>query len=104
MTRTGRSPIHDLMAEDHVVTARAEETNYLKGRLKNMRKINTRIVKTVVFAVVFAAAAVVSVSAGAKDKPLNKAELKNLIANAETKAEHERIAQYFDAEAARYEA
>ena len=62
------------------------------------------IVKTSVFAGILALAAVVSLSAGAKDKPLTKAELKHLIANAETKADHERIAQYFDAEAARYEA
>ena len=48
--------------------------------------------------------AVVAVPAGAKDKQLSQQELKNLIANAETKAEHERIAQYFDAEAAKYEA
>ena len=70
-----------------------------------MRKLmSTRIIKTVVFAVVLALAAVVSVSAGAKDKLLTKAELKNLIVNGETKADHERVAQYFDAEAARYEA
>jgi hypothetical protein len=71
-----------------------------------MRKhlISTRIVKTVVLALVFALATVVSVSAAAKDKALTKAELKSLISNAETKAEHERIAQYFDTEAARYEA
>jgi hypothetical protein len=48
--------------------------------------------------------AVVSVPAGAADKPLTKSELKSLVANAETKADHERIAQYFEAEAARYEA
>ncbi len=56
---------------------------------------------------VFAAAiltAVVSVPTGAKDKPFSKSEIKNLIGNAETKADHERIAQYFDAEAARWEA
>ena len=46
----------------------------------------------------------VSVPAGAKDKVLSKSELKNLVANAETKADHERVAQYFDAEAAKYEA
>ena len=71
-----------------------------------MRKhlLSTRIVKTVVFATVLALAAVITVSAGAKDKALTKVELKSLISNAETKADHERIAQYFDAEAARYEA
>lgn len=46
----------------------------------------------------------VSVPAGAKDKPLSKSEVKALIATAETKAEHERIAQYFDAEATKYQA
>lgn len=34
---------------------------------------------------------------------LKKSELKNLIANAKTAAEHERIAQRFDAEAAQWE-
>jgi len=33
-----------------------------------------------------------------------KAEIKSLIANAETKADHERIARYFDAKAVKYEA
>jgi hypothetical protein len=70
-----------------------------------MRKhlISTRIVKTVVFATVLALASVITVSA-AKDKAFTKVEVKSLIANAETKADHERIAQYFDAEAARYDA
>ena len=46
----------------------------------------------------------VSVSAGADDaKLLKKAELRHLIANAETVADHERIAQHFDAEAAKWE-
>ena len=48
--------------------------------------------------------AMVSVPAGAADKPLTKAELKGLISSAETKVEHARIAQYFEAEAAKYEA
>lgn len=48
--------------------------------------------------------AVVSVPAGAKDKTISKSELRDLIANAKTPADHERIAQYFDAEAAKYEA
>jgi hypothetical protein len=71
-----------------------------------MRKhlTSTLLVKTVAFAVVFAFAASVSLSASPKNKPLSKAEVKNLIANSETKADHERMAQYFDAEAARYEA
>lgn len=67
--------------------------------------VNTRALRLAVFAVATAMlTAVVSVPAGAADNPLSKSELKNLISNAETKAEHERIAKYFDAEAARYEA
>jgi len=58
----------------------------------------------VFFTVVFALAGVISVSAADKDKTLTKTELKNLIVNGETKGDHERVAQYFDAEAARYEA
>ena len=45
----------------------------------------------------------VSVPAGAKEKSLTKNELKNLINSAEKKADHERIAQYYDAEATKYE-
>jgi len=74
---------------------------------KNMLNhlINTRTLRLAVFAVATAMlTAVVSVPAGAADKLLSKTELKGLIANAETKAEHERIAQYFDAEATKYEA
>src|SRR4051794_41881753 len=37
------------------------------------------------------------------DVKLSKSELKSLLANAEKKSDHERIAQYFDAEAAKYE-
>ena len=56
-------------------------------------------------AVAFAMLALVSVPAQAGDKPsLSKSELKDLIAHAATKADHERIAQYFDAEAVRYDA
>ena len=67
--------------------------------------INTRTLRLAIFAVATAMlTAVVSVPAGAKDKSLSKSELKNLISNAETKADHERIAQYFDAEATRYDA
>lgn len=67
--------------------------------------MNTRTLRLAVFAVATAMlTAVVSVPGGAKDKPLTKSELKNLIAHAETKADHERIAQYFDVEAAKYEA
>jgi hypothetical protein len=68
--------------------------------------MSTRTLSVAVFAVAAAMlTAVVSVPAGAKDKPLmSKSELKNLVANAETKADHERIAQYFDTEATKYEA
>ena len=67
--------------------------------------IKTRILRLAVFAVAIALApAIVSVPAAAKDKTLSKTELSHLIATAETKADHERIAQYFDAEAAKYEA
>ncbi len=67
--------------------------------------IKTRTLRLVVFAVATAMlTAVVSVPAGAEDKPMSKSELKDLIANAKTPAAHERIAQYFDAEATRYEA
>jgi hypothetical protein len=67
--------------------------------------INTRILRLAAFAVAMAwAPAVVSVPAAAKDQTISKSELKHLIATAETKADHERIAQYFDAQAAKYEA
>ena len=47
----------------------------------------------------------VAVSVRANDtKLLKKSELKDLIANAKTAADHERIAQRFDAEAAQWEA
>jgi hypothetical protein len=70
----------------------------MRKQLRNMRFINA-----VVLAIVFAFATAVSISA-ADNKLLTKGELKSLIANGETKADHERVAQYFDAEAARYEA
>lgn len=67
--------------------------------------MNKRALGLMVFAVAIAMApAVVSVPAAAKDKTLSQKDLKYLIANAETKAEHERIAQYFDTEAAKYQA
>lgn len=67
--------------------------------------INTSTLKAAVLTTAVAVLAVfASVPAGAADKPLTKSQVKALIATAETKAEHERIAQYFDAEAARYEA
>ena len=68
--------------------------------------INTRTLRLAVFAVATAIlATTVSITAGvAKDKTLSKTELRNLIENAKTPADHEQIAQYFDAEAAKYEA
>jgi hypothetical protein len=67
--------------------------------------INTRTLRLAAFAVAMALApAVVSLPAAAKDQTISKSELKHLIATAETKADHERIAQYFDTEAAKYEA
>ncbi len=69
--------------------------------LKHM--MNTSTLRAVVLTVAAAVLAVfVLVPAGAKDKTLSKSELKNLVANAATKADHERIAQYFDAEAERF--
>jgi hypothetical protein len=70
------------------------------------RLISIRIVRLTTFAVALGMlTAVVSVAAdAAKDKPMSKSELRNLIVNAKTVADHERIAQYFEAEAARYEA
>jgi len=64
-----------------------------------------RTLRLAVLAVAMATAAVVvSIPAGAKEKALSQTELKNLITNAETKAEHARLAQHFEAEAERYEA
>jgi hypothetical protein len=70
-------------------------------RLENVRDhlIGMRIAKTVVFAVAFALA----VSGAGPERPLTQTELKRLIMNAQTKTDHERIAEYFEAEAARYE-
>jgi hypothetical protein len=62
---------------------------------------STRTLRLAIFALGTAMLTAV-VSAPAKDKPLNGTELKSQIANAETKADHEHIAQHFDAEAARY--
>lgn len=65
--------------------------------------LNRRTLSLATFAVA-TAITMVSDPAGAKDKTISKSELKSLIAKAETKSDHERIAQYFDAEAAKYEA
>jgi hypothetical protein len=94
------------MAGNHVVTARA--TVKIREEGKNMLNhlMNTRTLRLGVFAVAIAMlTAVVSVPAGAaKDKTLSKTELRNLVANAKTAADHERIAQYFDSVATKYEA
>lgn len=67
--------------------------------------ISTQTLRLAVFTVATAMlATVASVTAGAKDKTISKSELRTLIANAKTPADHERIAQYFDAEATKYEA
>lgn len=57
---------------------------------------------TVVGLAVFASAPIGA--ADSKGKTLNQKELTNLIAHASTKADHERLAQHFDAEAFKYEA
>ena len=67
--------------------------------------MNTRALTLAVFAIATAMlTTVVLVPVGAKDKLISQKELKNLIANGQTKAEHERIAQHFEAEAAQWEA
>ncbi len=73
---------------------------------QTMRKylVTAQTIKTMLVAFVFALAAVNSVPAAAKDKSLSNTELKRLIANAQSKADHERIAQHFDAEAVKYDA
>jgi hypothetical protein len=67
--------------------------------------ISTRTIRFAVFAVsTVMLTAMVSVPAAAKDKVVSKSEIKKLISNAETKVEHERIAQYFEVRATEYEA
>jgi hypothetical protein len=69
------------------------------------RLMNTGAVKAALLVAAVAVLAVfVSAPAGAQNKPLTNSEVKALIKTAETKAEHERIAQYFEAEAAKYDA
>ena len=66
---------------------------------------NTNTLRAVLLTAAIAVLAFfVSVPAGAKDKPLSKRELKNLIARAETKADHEKLAAYYRSEAARLKA
>jgi len=67
-------------------------------------KNNSKFRATLLIAAIAVMAFGVSVPAGAKDKPLSQSDLKSLVAKAETKADHERIAQHFDAEADRYDA
>ena len=69
--------------------------NLMNGRILGMALLTATLVMV---------PAIVSVPAAAKDKALSKTQLNHLIATAETKADHERIAQYFDAEATKYEA
>ena len=64
----------------------------------NIFRLRTALVLSLV-----TVAVAVSVRADAP-KLLKKAEIQNLIANARTAADHERIAQHFDAEAAQWEA
>ena len=67
--------------------------------------IHTSTIKAgLLTAAVAVLAVLISAPAGAQSKTISQKELKNLIAHAETKADHERIAQYFDAEAAKYAA
>jgi len=65
---------------------------------------NSTIKAGLLTAAVAVLAVFISAPAGAQSKTISQKELKNLIAHAETKADHERIAQYFDAEAAKYAA
>jgi hypothetical protein len=65
---------------------------------------NSKFRATLLTAAIAVIAVGASVPAGAKDKPLSQSDLKSLVAKAETKADHERIAQHFDAEADRYDA
>ena len=67
--------------------------------------MNTRTLRTALLAGVLAmVGAALSAPAGAQVTLLSKSELKNLIANAKTAADHERIAAHFDARAAQLEA
>jgi hypothetical protein len=65
---------------------------------------NNKFRVTLLTAAIAVLAVGVSLPAEEKDKPLSHSELKSLVGAAETKADHERIAQHFDAEADRYEA
>lgn len=67
------------------------------------RYINSKIIVGAVSAALVVAF-FVSISAAASEKKLTKRELKDLIAHAETKAQHQQIANYFDDEANRFAA
>ena len=70
-----------------------------------INRILAATVKALLFTVTAAALSVsLSSPAVAKEKTLSKSELRNLIAKAETKSEHEQIARYFDSEASKLEA
>lgn len=64
------------------------------------------IVTAIALAMLIAGAKTVQLQAqdSKANATLSKKQLKDLIANANTPADHERIAQYYDAEGARYEA
>ena len=69
------------------------------------RLINPRTFRFAVFAVAAVmVTALVPTPAGAKDRAVSKSEIKKLISSGETKAQHERIAEYFDGKATEYEA
>jgi hypothetical protein len=67
--------------------------------------MNTRTLRTALLAGVLAmVGAIVSAPAGAEGTLMSKSELKNLIANAKTAADQEKLAAHFDARAAQLEA
>jgi hypothetical protein len=65
---------------------------------------NNKFRVTLLTAAIGLLAVAVSLPAEEKGKTLSQSDLKSLVAKAETKADHERIAQHFDAEADRYDA
>ena len=74
------------------------------GEIRNLKRVV--IVTAIALATLIAGVKTVQLQAqDSKAKvTLSKKQLKDLIANAKTQTDHERIAQYYDAEAARYEA
>ena len=65
--------------------------------------MNAWTLRLAVLTVAFAVVPALVVPAGAKDRSMSKSELRALILNAKTPADHERIAEYFDTQALRYE-